>query len=199
MPLDARSPLPHTWRCTQTGAGRTAIRHRESGMFREAAYSAISGKEVTRYLRPPADADRARRQVHGHAALCGRYSQERRAPRILQGLVRPVSSHLSLSTQLSSSPLPPPRPTSSLLPFRHRVHATQGTLTPLLGIGVCVSIQFGALEYSKRLFAAQNVRNGRGGPDGAALGSGQLFVAGMFAGVANGVVSGPVEHIRIRE
>ena len=87
------------------------------------------------------------------------------------------------------------------LPYAYCAPArtSQGTLTPLLGIGVCVSIQFGALEYSKRLFAAQNVRSGRGGPDGAALGSGQLFVSGVFAGLANGVVSGPVEHIRIRE
>ena len=62
-----------------------------------------------------------------------------------------------------------------------------------------MSIQFGALEYSKRLFAARNVQNGRGGPDGSVLTSGQLFVSGSIAGSANGVVSGPVEHIRIRE
>ncbi|EJF65033.1 mitochondrial carrier [Dichomitus squalens LYAD-421 SS1] len=74
----------------------------------------------------------------------------------------------------------------------------KGTLTPLLGIGVCVSIQFGALEWTKRLFAQQNLRSGRGGPDGMMLSSGQLFFAGSFAGLANGVVSGPVEHIRIR-
>ncbi|KAI0823417.1 mitochondrial carrier [Trametes gibbosa] len=74
----------------------------------------------------------------------------------------------------------------------------KGTLTPLLGIGVCVSIQFAALEYSKRYFGRQNVLNGRGGTDGMALGSGQLFAAGVFAGLANGAVSGPVEHIRIR-
>ena len=72
-------------------------------------------------------------------------------------------------------------------------------MTPLLGIGLCVSIQFGALEWSKRLFAAQNARSGRGGPGGATLSSGQLFLAGSFAGLANGVVSGPVEHIRISE
>lgn len=79
------------------------------------------------------------------------------------------------------------------------LNVLQGTLTPLLGIGLCVSIQFGALEWTKRLFAAQNARNGRGGPDGATLSSGQLFLAGSFAGLANGVVSGPVEHIRISE
>lgn len=87
-----------------------------------------------------------------------------------------------------------PRADRALLP----PVATQGTLTPLLGIGVCVSIQFGALEYTKRYFAQQNVLKGRGGPDGMTLGSGQLFTAGVFAGLANGVVSGPVEHIRIR-
>ncbi|KAI0066002.1 mitochondrial carrier [Artomyces pyxidatus] len=74
----------------------------------------------------------------------------------------------------------------------------KGTLTPLLGIGVCVSIQFGVLEYTKRHFAAQNTRKGHGGPDGKLLSSGQLITAGVLAGLGNGFVSGPVEHIRIR-
>ncbi|KZT71732.1 mitochondrial carrier [Daedalea quercina L-15889] len=74
----------------------------------------------------------------------------------------------------------------------------KGTLTPLLGIGVCVSIQFGALEYSKRFFAKRNIQDGTGGPTGQFLTGSQLMVSGIFAGVANGVVSGPVEHIRIR-
>lgn len=74
----------------------------------------------------------------------------------------------------------------------------QGTLTPLLGIGVCVSIQFGALEYSKRFFAKRNLEEGKGGPTGLYLTGPQLVASGIFAGVANGVVSGPVEHIRIR-
>lgn len=74
----------------------------------------------------------------------------------------------------------------------------KGTLTPLLGIGVCVSIQFGVLEYVKRLFAECNIRAGSGGPDGKTLTSSQLVAAGVLAGLGNGVVSGPVEHIRIR-
>jgi len=72
-------------------------------------------------------------------------------------------------------------------------------LTPLLGIGVCVSIQFGALEHAKRFFAARNISLGRGGEDGKTLTGEQLFCSGVFAGLANGVVSCPVEHIRIRE
>lgn len=68
----------------------------------------------------------------------------------------------------------------------------------MLGIGVCVSIQFGAMEYSKRVFARRNLENGIGGPTGTLLTGPQLCISGAFAGIANGVVSGPVEHIRIR-
>ncbi|KAF5351708.1 hypothetical protein D9756_007651 [Leucocoprinus leucothites] len=74
----------------------------------------------------------------------------------------------------------------------------KGTLTPLMGIGLCVSIQFGALEYTKRFFARQNIAQGAGGEGGKTLTGSQLFSAGVAAGVANGFVSGPVEHIRIR-
>ncbi|KAG8918095.1 Mitochondrial carrier protein ymc2, partial [Tulasnella sp. 408] len=74
----------------------------------------------------------------------------------------------------------------------------KGTLSPLLGIGVCVSIQFGAVEAAKRWLAKRNVEAGRGGPDGKKLSGGQLITAGVIAGLSNGVVSGPVEHIRIR-
>lgn len=62
-----------------------------------------------------------------------------------------------------------------------------------------MSIQFGALEYAKRVFAVQNIAVGVGGEGGKTLTAGQLFWSGVFAGLANGVVSGPVEHIRIRE
>lgn len=71
-------------------------------------------------------------------------------------------------------------------------------MTPLLGVGACVSIQFGALEYMKRVFTQQNLKSGQGGIDGKALNSTQLIIAGASAGIANSVVSGPVEHIRIR-
>ncbi|WVF67581.1 hypothetical protein IAT40_002339 [Kwoniella sp. CBS 6097] len=66
----------------------------------------------------------------------------------------------------------------------------KGTLTPLLGIGACVSIQFGALEWAKRFFAAR--------AKGRELNLGELWASGAIAGVANTVVSTPVEHIRIR-
>lgn len=54
------------------------------------------------------------------------------------------------------------------------------------------------MEYSKRFFAHRNLENGIGGPHGILLTGPQLLASGVFAGLANGVVSGPVEHIRIR-
>ncbi|KAH9904448.1 mitochondrial carrier [Xylariomycetidae sp. FL2044] len=72
----------------------------------------------------------------------------------------------------------------------------KGTLTPLLGIGACVSIQFGAFGYARRFFESRNLRSGKGGkPD---LSYAQYYGAGAFAGLANSVISGPIEHVRIR-
>jgi solute carrier family 25 carnitine/acylcarnitine transporter 20/29 len=66
----------------------------------------------------------------------------------------------------------------------------KGTLTPLIGIGACVSVQFGAFNAAKRWFQTRN--------NGAELSYSQYAAAGAFAGVSNSVLSGPIEHIRIR-
>lgn len=66
----------------------------------------------------------------------------------------------------------------------------KGTATPLVGIGVCVSIQFGVVEYMKRMYRHRNA--------GADLNMTQLYISGAVSGTVNSVVSGPVEHIRIR-
>jgi solute carrier family 25 carnitine/acylcarnitine transporter 20/29 len=70
----------------------------------------------------------------------------------------------------------------------------QGTVPPLLGIGACVSIQFGALESTKRYLLKQNKASGK-----TSLNDSQIALSGCTAGLANGLVSGPVEHIRIRQ
>jgi solute carrier family 25 carnitine/acylcarnitine transporter 20/29 len=62
----------------------------------------------------------------------------------------------------------------------------KGTLTPLVGTGVCVAVQFGAMEGAKRYFG------------GGQLTIPQLYMSGAFAGLANSVISGPMEHVRIR-
>ncbi|KAH6647260.1 mitochondrial carrier domain-containing protein [Truncatella angustata] len=71
----------------------------------------------------------------------------------------------------------------------------KGTLTPLLGIGACVSVQFGGFGFAKRYFEERNAAAGRPGKDLSYL---QYYYAGAFAGVANSVISGPIEHVRIR-
>ncbi|KAI1438132.1 mitochondrial carrier domain-containing protein [Xylaria sp. CBS 124048] len=73
----------------------------------------------------------------------------------------------------------------------------KGTLTPLLGIGACVSIQFGAFGYAKRYFETANAARFPAAVS-KELSYGQYYAAGAFAGVANSVLSGPIEHVRIR-
>lgn len=72
----------------------------------------------------------------------------------------------------------------------------KGTLTPLIGIGACVSVQFGAFNYARRLFEESNLHANPSKP--ATLGYGQFYTAGAFAGVTNSVLSTPIEHVRIR-
>ncbi|KAI9003135.1 mitochondrial carrier domain-containing protein, partial [Gaertneriomyces semiglobifer] len=71
-----------------------------------------------------------------------------------------------------------------------------GTLTPLIGVGACVSIQFGALEYAKRTFSVLNRKNGSTHPEH--LSTPQLFLSGAASGLANSILSGPIEHVRTR-
>jgi solute carrier family 25 (mitochondrial carnitine/acylcarnitine transporter), member 20/29 len=71
----------------------------------------------------------------------------------------------------------------------------KGTLTPLIGIGACVSVQFGAFHEARRRFEAYNLAKT---PLNPGLSYAQYYAAGAFAGVANSVISGPIEHVRIR-
>lgn len=75
-------------------------------------------------------------------------------------------------------------------------------MTPLLGIGACVSIQFFVLEWMKRTFVQMNKRrlggNAEGDSTDALLTMPQLIASGAAAGIANSFIAGPVENIRIR-
>ncbi|KAH7137975.1 mitochondrial carrier domain-containing protein [Dendryphion nanum] len=70
----------------------------------------------------------------------------------------------------------------------------KGTLTPLIGIGACVSVQFGAFHYARRAFESNNTST-HGKPD---LSYTQYYASGAFAGLSNTLLSSPIEHIRIR-
>ena len=72
----------------------------------------------------------------------------------------------------------------------------KGTLTPLLGIGACVSIQFGAFHQARRWFESRNLANSSSKT--GELSYGQYYAAGAYAGLTNSVLSGPIEHVRIR-
>lgn len=71
----------------------------------------------------------------------------------------------------------------------------KGTLTPLIGVGACVSIQFGVNEYMKRLFTKVNADRGMAD---TRLTTSQFYASGAAAGVANSFLGCPIEHIRIR-
>lgn len=77
----------------------------------------------------------------------------------------------------------------------------KGTLTPLIGVGACVSVQFGGFHYARRAFEAQNATK-QGLPveevANKPLSYSQYYAAGAFAGIVNTVLSSPIEHIRIR-
>ncbi len=72
----------------------------------------------------------------------------------------------------------------------------KGTLTPLIGVGACVSIQFAVNEYMKRFFADYN--NNKSNFKSSELKYSQFYLCGASAGIANSFLASPIEHIRIR-
>ena len=65
----------------------------------------------------------------------------------------------------------------------------KGTLPPLLGVGACVSIQFGVNANTQRAIKRYN--------KGEDLSLKQHFVAGGISGLANTIISSPAEGMRI--
>lgn len=62
----------------------------------------------------------------------------------------------------------------------------KGTATPLVGVGACVSIQFGTFEFMKRYFRERNEKTGH---SNTSLSSGQFYLSGGAAGVANTIIA----------
>ncbi|KAK9466194.1 mitochondrial carrier domain-containing protein [Lipomyces arxii] len=65
----------------------------------------------------------------------------------------------------------------------------KGTASPLVGVGVCVSVQFYAFHEARRYLLSSS--------DRAQLTLPQFYIAGAIAGIANSPIAGPVEQIRI--
>lgn len=68
----------------------------------------------------------------------------------------------------------------------------KGTLTPLIGVGACVSLQFGVNEYMKRFFRDIN------GDGSTQLTLIQYYLCGVAGGFTNSFLASPIEHVRIR-
>lgn len=68
----------------------------------------------------------------------------------------------------------------------------KGTLTPLIGVGACVSLQFGVNEAMKRLFHRIN------GTNNTTLSLPQYYLCGLSGGFVNSFLASPIEHVRIR-
>lgn len=68
----------------------------------------------------------------------------------------------------------------------------KGTLTPLIGVGACVSVQFAVNEGMKRYFDSRN------GTHTTSLSYSQLYISGAMAGFMNTFLASPIEQIRIR-
>ncbi|MCJ1354755.1 MAG: hypothetical protein MMC33_004744 [Icmadophila ericetorum] len=102
-----------------------------------------------------------------------------------------VKVRLQTTTQYSSAL----QCATSILKNEGALAFYKGTLTPLVGIGACVSVQFGAFHWARRRFEASNLASNLLSPS---LSYTQYYSSGAFAGVANSVISGPIEHVRIR-
>ncbi|CAE7843332.1 unnamed protein product [Symbiodinium sp. KB8] len=70
----------------------------------------------------------------------------------------------------------------------------KGTVSPLIGVGFMVSIQFGVLEAAKRALVARHKAAGQS----TELSVSEVAACGSLAGMSAGTVSSPVEHVRIR-
>lgn len=75
----------------------------------------------------------------------------------------------------------------------------KGTLTPLIGVGACVSLQFGVNEAMKRFFRSVNEKKTGGANNSNGLLSlPQYYVCGVTGGFTNSFLASPIEHVRIR-
>ncbi|KAK1453846.1 hypothetical protein CMEL01_05505 [Colletotrichum melonis] len=75
----------------------------------------------------------------------------------------------------------------------------KGTLAPLLGVGACVSIQFGAFQlFRRRLEEYRRIYPADAKTNSKSLSLSDFYLVGGAAGLTNSIISGPIEHVRIR-
>ena len=85
-----------------------------------------------------------------------------------------------------------------LLKYEGPLGFYKGTLTPLIGVGACVSVQFGVNEWMKRFFHNRDGNSAATSNRSKTLTLPQYYVCGLTGGVINSFLSSPIEHVRIR-
>ncbi|PGH27579.1 hypothetical protein AJ80_00821 [Polytolypa hystricis UAMH7299] len=75
------------------------------------------------------------------------------------------------------------------------INGVRNIIADLLYLPAQVSVQFGAFHEARRTLESINIKNGLAD---SSLSYSQYYLAGAFAGVTNSVLSGPIEHVRIR-
>ncbi|AQZ14236.1 YMC2 (YBR104W) and YMC1 (YPR058W) [Zygosaccharomyces parabailii] len=111
---------------------------------------------------------------------------------IAQVLVGQPFDTTKVRLQTSSAPTTAKEVISNLLRKEGPLAFYKGTLTPLIGVGACVSLQFGVNEAMKRYFHSKNT----GKPDTLTLT--QYYTCGVAGGLSNSLLAAPIEHVRIR-
>ncbi|KAH8807877.1 carrier protein YMC1 [Xylogone sp. PMI_703] len=72
----------------------------------------------------------------------------------------------------------------------------KGSVAPLLGVGACVGLVYSSFNGFHNAIESLKIENS---PDTSHHTSiSQIYIQGGLAGLANSVISGPIEHIRIR-
>lgn len=111
---------------------------------------------------------------------------------IAQVLVGQPFDTTKVRLQTSRTPISAAQVIKNLLKNEGILAFYKGTLTPLVGVGACVSIQFGVNEAMKRFFHGLNSQ-----PQ-ATLTLPQYYTCGLVSGFTNSFLASPIEHVRIR-
>ncbi|CAL9730282.1 mitochondrial glycine transporter Ymc1p [Monosporozyma unispora] len=118
---------------------------------------------------------------------------------IAQVLVGQPFDTTKVRLQTSTTPTTASTVVKNLLKNEGPMGFYKGTLTPLIGVGACVSLQFGVNEAMKRFFRNINEKKTGGvSNNNGLLSLPQYYVCGLTGGVTNSFLASPIEHVRIR-
>lgn len=113
---------------------------------------------------------------------------------IVQVLLGQPFDIIKVRMQTSSIATSPFQIAKDLLKNEGALAFYNGTLSPLIGISICVAVQFGSNESAKNYLMKQNLNK----YNSSTLYIKDYVLAGIFAGFMNSLVISPVELFRIK-